>query len=120
MLALHDHQEYLQKHLTIWKKLEDRDKRELLAATSLVVYKQGEIILSKEKECNGLVLVKSGQLRAFFELEDGKEITLYRLLSNDICILTASCVIRNLTFDITLEAEKDSVLYIVSPVYWGR
>ncbi|MGI6491607.1 MAG: Crp/Fnr family transcriptional regulator [Pelotomaculum sp.] len=120
MLALHDHQEYLQKHLTIWKKLEDRDKRELLAATSLVVYKQGEIILSKEKECNGLVLVKSGQLRAFFELEDGKEITLYRLLSNDICILTASCVIRNLTFDITLEAEKDSVLYIVSPVYWGH
>ena len=46
MLVLHAHQEFLQKHLNIWKKLEDADKRELLAATSLVVYKQQE-------RCNG-------------------------------------------------------------------
>lgn len=111
---------FLQEHLPFFKKLDEADRRAVVSAASKSAYKQGEIILSKEKECNGLVIVKSGQLRAFFELADGKEITLYRLLANDICILTASCVLKNITFDVTLEAEKDSVLYFISAAFWGN
>ncbi|MDD4239108.1 MAG: Crp/Fnr family transcriptional regulator [Desulfotomaculaceae bacterium] len=111
---------YLQEHLPFFKKLDEAYRRAVVAAASKVAYERGKIILSKEKECNGLVIVKSGQLRAFFEAEDGKEITLYRLLSNDICILTASCAIKNITFDVTLEAEKDSVLYIIPAAFWGN
>lgn len=115
----HDHSKFLQEHLSFFKKLNDADKQAVVAAVSLSAYKQGEIILSKDKECNGLVIVKSGQLRAFFEAEDGKEITLYRLLANDVCILSASCVLKNITFHVTLEAEKDSVLYFIPAAFWG-
>lgn len=86
--------------------------------TTKATYSPGEVILSREKECNGVVAVKSGQLRAYFETEDGKEITLYRLLDGDVCILTASCVLKNITFEVTLEAEKDSVVYIIPAAKW--
>lgn len=79
----------------------------------------GEIIQNHEKECNGVVVVKEGQLRAYFESEDGKEITLYRLLAQDVCILTASCVLKNITFEVTLEAEKESTVFFIPASYWA-
>jgi len=104
--------------LTFWKNLGEEDRRLILSAGSKSSYKQGEIILSRETECSGLVAVKSGQIRAFFELEDGREFTLYRLLSGDVCILTASCVIRNITFEVTLEVEKDCEVYFIPAPAW--
>lgn len=104
--------------LTFWKNLGEEDLRLIRSAGSKSSYKQGEIILSRETECSGLVAVKSGQLRAFFELEDGREITLYRLLAGDVCILTASCVIRNITFEVTLEVEKDCEVYFIPALAW--
>lgn len=119
-MLTHDDIVFLQDHLPVFKKLNDADRLAVVATASRSVYKQGDIILSKERECNGLVIVKNGQLRAFFESADGKEITLYRLLTNDICILSASCVLKNITFEVTLEAEKDSVLYFIPAAFWGN
>jgi len=112
--------EYLKGILPFLKNLDEADLRSIVTAGSKSTYEPGEIILNKEKECNGLVIVKSGQLRAFFELEDGKEITLYRLLSGDICILTASCVLKNITFEVTLEVEKDSEVYFIPALIWKQ
>lgn len=117
-MLTHDDIIFLQEHLSFTKKLKANDLQDMVAAISKLAFKQGEIILSRDKECNGLVIVKYGQLRAFIELENGKEITLYRLLANDICILSASCVLKNITFDVHLETEKDSVLYIIPALCW--
>ncbi len=96
--------------------------QEKFAFTSNLVreaYQKDKIILSQEDECNGVILVKSGQLRAYLNSDEGKEITLYRLLSNDVCIMTASCVLKNITFTVTLEVEKDSVLYFLPASIWS-
>ena len=106
--------------LPFFNLLDEADRRSVIDAGRKSTYKAGETILSREKECSGLVLVKSGQLRAYFESEDSKEITLYRLLSGDICILTASCVLKNITFEVTLEVEKDSEVYFVPAAVWGN
>jgi CRP/FNR family transcriptional regulator len=110
----------LREILTFWKNLDETDLRLIMSTGSKSSYKQGEIILSHEKECSGLVAAKSGQIRAYFVLEDGREITLYRLLPGDICILTASCVIKNITFEITLEVEKDSEVYFIPALAWKK
>ena len=64
-------------------------------------------------ECTGIILVRSGCLRVYMVSEDGKEITLYRLFSGDVCILTASCVLNSITFDVFVDAEENSECYIV-------
>ncbi len=112
--------DFLEKHLPFWGRLSPADQSLVFNTCSACVYAPGEIILSRDRECSGLVLVKSGQLRAFFESEDGKEITLYRLLSGDICILTASCVLKNITFEVTLEVEKNSEVLFIPAVTWGN
>ena len=68
----------------------------------------------------GLVLVASGQLRAYTISEDGREITMYRLFERDICLFSASCMMHSIQFDITLSAEKDTdVILIPSDIYRG-
>ena len=48
------------------------------------------------------------------------EVTLYRLLERDICLFSASCIMKNIQFDITIEAEKDSNICIIPAVIYKR
>ena len=61
----------------------------------------------------GLLLVKSGQLRACILSDEGREITIYRLFDRDICLFSASCLLRSAQFNITIEAEKDTSLWVI-------
>ncbi|HBR31115.1 MAG TPA: Crp/Fnr family transcriptional regulator, partial [Clostridiales bacterium] len=47
-----------------------------------------------------MMVVKSGSLRAYILSDEGRDITLYRLFKGDICILSASCVLKYITFDV--------------------
>ncbi|MBR6603208.1 MAG: Crp/Fnr family transcriptional regulator, partial [Clostridia bacterium] len=44
-----------------------------------------------------------------------REITLYRLFEHDVCLLSASCVMNNIQFDIIIETEKDSEFWVIPP-----
>ena len=63
--------------------------------------------------CTGLILVISGQIRAFTISDDGREITMYRLFERDICLFSASCMMNSIQFDITISAEKESQVLII-------
>jgi len=57
-------------------------------------------------------------LRTYILSEDGRDITLYRLGPDEICILSASCILENITFDVHIDAEKDcEVLLVKSSVF---
>ena len=71
-------------------------------------------------DCTGLLLVKSGQLRVYILSEEGREITLYRLFELDMCLFSASCMLRSIQFDVTIAAEKDTEFWVVpTEVYKG-
>jgi CRP/FNR family transcriptional regulator len=60
-----------------------------------------------------VILVKSGCLRLYLLSEDGKELTLYRLFAGDVCILSASCALNTITFDVFVDAEEESDCVVV-------
>ena len=66
-------------------------------------------------DCLGLLLILSGQLRAYIISDEGREITLYRLFERDVCIFSASCVMSNIQFEVIIEAEKDSDVIVLPP-----
>ena len=41
--------------------------------------------------------------------------TLYRLFERDLCLFSASCMLRSIQFDITIEAEKDTEVWVLPP-----
>ena len=73
-------------------------------------YKKGETLHSGGDKCLGVLLVKKGQLRVYMMSEDGRDITLYRLFEGDVCILSASCILDEITFDVFIDADEDCEL----------
>lgn len=100
--------------LSFWKNLSKEQQEKILAKTIKITKEKGSFIhLGGKDECIGLSIVKSGQVRAFINSPNGSEITLYRLLDNDVSIFSASCMIKSLDFEMTMEFEKETELYII-------
>lgn len=106
--------EYLSTSLSFWPYINDSEKNLLINTTIKYKYAKGSNIHSKDNDCVGVLLIKKGSLRTYILSEDGREITLYRLHKNDICILSASCIIKNITFDVHIDAEEDSEILLLS------
>ncbi len=106
------------KNLSFWEQLSDNEKRLLCDNTVPVKYARGAGVHGGGEDCVGVMLLKSGQLRIYILSEDGRDVTLYRLFKGDVCILSASCVLEAITFDVFIDAEEDTeVLLINSSVF---
>ena len=100
-----------------WEKLTEEQRQRLAAGAVLRTVKAG-VLLHQGGDCLGLLAVRTGQLRAYILSDQGREITLYRLFDRDICLFSASCLLRNIQFDVTISAEKDTQLWVIpSDVY---
>ena len=97
----------------IWARLSEAQRGRILASLVYRQVKKGAVIHNGDADCTGLLLVKSGQLRAYILSEEGREITVYRLFDRDLCLFSASCMLRSVQFDITIEAEKDTRLWVI-------
>ncbi|RHK37494.1 Crp/Fnr family transcriptional regulator [Anaerobutyricum hallii] len=105
-------------YFPVWNELNTAQKK--LISDNLITQhvKKGTVIHNGNLDCTGLLLVKTGQLRTYILSDEGREITLYRLFDMDICLLSASCIIRSIQFEVTIEAEKDTDLWIIpSEIY---
>lgn len=113
MVSSKEELNYLRETLSFWKDLTQAQRDYL---QKLIVKKQfaaGESMHSDSDNCSGLFLIQSGQVRAYIVSESGKEITLYRLFDRDVCIFSASCMMKNISFDIFIEVEKETVAYLI-------
>ena len=99
----------------VWNQL-TAAQQELINGTLLTrKVKKGTMVHNGNLECTGLLVVKTGQLRSYILSEEGREITIYRMFDMDLCVLSASCIIRSIQFEIMIEAEKDTELWIIPP-----
>lgn len=107
-----------QDYFPIWDKLNQDQQDQLLSALMLRTVAKGTVLHNGDMDCTGLLLVKSGQLRAYILSDEGREITIYRLFDRDMCLFSASCIMRSIQFDVTIAAEKDTELWVIpSEVY---
>ena len=97
----------------IWDKLTTEQQERLLSVTMLRRVKAGTILHHGNSDCLGLLLIRSGQLRVYTISGDGREVTLYRLLDMDVCLFSASCVMPDIQFEVIVEAEKDTELWVI-------
>ncbi len=108
------------KNLPFWNKLSAQEQS--LCEMSAVInhYGAGTYLLGgcENQSCLGLIHILSGEIRAFVLSEEGREITLFRLKSGDTCVLSASCVLSQITFETQLCVTNDAeVLILPSAVF---
>ena len=97
----------------IWNKLTADQQQRLRDVTDLQKIPKGAVVHDGSPECKGMVLVKSGQLRAYLLNDEGREVTICRFFDMDICLFSASCVMPNMMFDVFIEAEKDTEIWVI-------
>ena len=100
-------------YFPIWDKLTSDQQKRILAVTEFRKVKGGTVLHDGGPNCVGLLLVRSGQLRAYMLSDEGREVTISRFFEMDLCLFSASCVMPNMQFDIFIEAEKDSEVWII-------
>ncbi len=101
------------EYFPIWDQLNQEQQNRLLGSLITRRVAKGTLLQGESSGCAGLFLVRSGQLRAYILSEGGREITLYRLFDRDLCLFSASCVLRSIQFDVSIEAEKDTELWVI-------
>ena len=112
--------DFLRNTLTFWPHLSQAEAALLLDNVEPIRYQAGETVYSPGQECAGLLVVQSGELRAYMLSEDGREITLYRLAAGEVCIFSASCVLRCITFDVQVDAQRDTQVLLLNPAAFGQ
>lgn len=97
-----------------WSETAEQDKEYICNHTLAMSYPKGTNIHGGDV-CSGVIFIRSGGLRVYIMSESGKDITLYRLHAGDVCVLSASCVLDSITFDVFVDTEENSECYVISP-----
>lgn len=104
---------YLAGMLPFWQQLSQGEKEEIITKSHIIHYEKGEIVHAKHIECTGVLIVIEGAFRSYISTPNGREITLFELYERDICMLSAACVFRNITYDISLSATEESSAILI-------
>lgn len=102
-----------ENYFPVWNDLDTAQKNLISDSLTARQVKKGTILHNGNLDCTGLLLIKSGQLRTYILSDEGREITLYRLFDMDMCLLSASCIMRSIQFEVIIEAEKDTDLWVI-------
>jgi len=102
------------RQLPYWDKLTETEKSFIEKNTTVRTYEKGTILHGCSEACLGMIQVMSGAVRVLMLSEEGREITLFRLEPGDSCILSASCVLSQITFETQMIASEKTEIAVVN------
>ena len=103
------------QYFSVYDKLSPTDQAILSQVAIPRRAAQGTMVHRGGDDCMGLLVIRSGQLRAYITSDEGKDVTMYRLFERDICLFSASCMMSSIQFDIMISAEKDTEFWVIPP-----
>ncbi|NLB15694.1 MAG: Crp/Fnr family transcriptional regulator [Clostridiales bacterium] len=101
--------------LPYWDKLSETEKDFVKANSAIHSYDKDRVIQGYSDSCLGMIYVIKGSIRVLMISEEGREITLFRLNSGDSCILSAACVLSQITCDTQMIAAENIEIVVVNP-----
>ena len=105
---------FLKDSLDFWPYLSAEEQNTMITHTTLASFAKGQTLHRGDQHCMGLILLHTGHLRVYMLSDEGKEITLFRLASGDLCLLSASCILNQITFDVHIDVEQDCEIISIS------
>lgn len=98
--------------------LEQKDIDMIIKKTYIKNFNENKILYQKDS-CFGHIILTKGAIRAYIISENGKEITIFSLKENQSCIISASCLIGSFSFEIILEAQKDTEILVLPSEFYN-
>ena len=98
--------------LPYWDHLTGAERELVGQSVRRLSFPRGAMVHGAEG-CLGLVLVQRGRLRAYLLSEQGRDESIFRVEAGESCVLSASCVITQITFETHLTVEEDTQLLVL-------
>lgn len=105
----------IERYFPFMEHLSDEEAERLKKSVISKTFSKGEIISGNADSCTGMILVEKGDVRVSIISEDGRQITLFHVMEKEVCVMTASCVISQLTFDTIISAEEETTIWVIPP-----
>jgi len=99
-----------------WEQLTEEEKDYTKHACRSEKYAKGTLVHRSEEVCKGLMTVLKGELRAYLLSDEGREVTLFHVYENSVCVLSASCLMEAVDFDVLIEAAEDTEVVVFPSV----
>lgn len=106
----------IEQLLPFWNDLDTFEKERLLKGCFETTYKKGLLMHRCEQQCSGIMLIQEGQLRTYVVSDEGREVTLFRVYQDDVCVLSATCLMDSIVFDVMIDAVEDTSVIMVPSV----
>ena len=101
---------------SFWSDLTPSEVSFLEQSARTEIFPQGKLIHRSEDDCRGLMAVITGSLRVYCVSDEGREVTLYRVESGEICVLSASCLMDSVVFDVLIETVEEARVCMIPAV----
>ncbi len=74
---------------------------------------KGSLLFSEGSLCSAVPFVKEGELKVYLISDSGRELTLYKVVPGQMCMLAMITVYSNREYPAYTRAEEDSVIFMV-------
>lgn len=99
-----------------WNNLSENEKEYIVNVFYKEKFAKGLLMHRSTDNCKGLITVLSGSLRIYIVSDEGREVTLFRVFAEEVCVLSASCLMDTITFDVLIEATEDTEVLVLPSV----
>jgi CRP/FNR family transcriptional regulator len=107
------HRSKLECLLPFWNDLDTFEKEQLLKGCFETTYRKGLMLHRSEQQCSGIMVILNGQLRTYIVSDEGREVTLFRVYQDNVCVFSATCLMDAIVFDVMIDAVEDTNVIII-------
>ena len=111
---------YIKDCLPFLEQLSREETDRLEKSIVVRTFSKGQVISGNADFCTGMIIVEKGDVRVSIISEDGRQITLFHVKNKEVCVITAACVISQLTFDTVVSAEEETVIWAIPSTMLGK
>lgn len=111
--------DYLMK-LPFWKEMTLKEQMLIESNSAIKEYPKGFVMHNHANECNGMSMILEGKVRVSVISKSGREVNLHTLSSGEVCVLSISCLLGQITFDTVTTFMEDSVVLIINTSVFDR
>ncbi len=90
------------------KVLDDKRKKQLRKQLNHVKYSPGKIIMRAGYTCENTFFLLKGSIRVYKMSEQGRQITLYRMRTGEMCLMSIACIMSDSSFPAQAQVEEET------------
>jgi CRP/FNR family transcriptional regulator len=112
--------ERLTSHYPLLKELSTGLQQRIHTSVQIVEVPSGTELFDEQQPCQGFPFIIEGAIRVVKAAANGRELPLYRVLPGESCIITSSCLLGHVNYNVRGTAEGATTLALLPREFFNE